>query len=82
MNPYPYLLSLRCGAKTRQNTACQSPAVSGNKRCRMHGGKGSGAPRGNQNALKHGYTTARMKQFKKTVKEVIKANLAIKEPLV
>jgi hypothetical protein len=31
------------------------PAVHGNKRCRMHGGApGSGAPRGYQNALKHG----------------------------
>jgi hypothetical protein len=31
------------------------PAVHGNKRCWMHGGApGSGAPRGIQNALKHG----------------------------
>jgi uncharacterized protein YjcR len=35
-----------------------SPAVSGKARCRMHGGAaGSGAPRGNQNALKHGRYT-------------------------
>jgi uncharacterized protein YjcR len=35
-----------------------SPAVHGKKRCRMHGGApGSGAPRGNQNALKHGLYT-------------------------
>jgi len=35
-----------------------SPAVSGKKRCRMHGGApGSGAPRGNKNALKHGRHT-------------------------
>jgi glucans biosynthesis protein len=35
-----------------------SPAVSGKARCRMHGGApGSGAPRGNQNALKHGQYT-------------------------
>jgi hypothetical protein len=32
--------------------------VSGKKRCRMHGGApGSGAPRGNQNALKDGLHT-------------------------
>jgi hypothetical protein len=39
-----------------------SPAVSGKKRCRMHGGAaGSGAPRGNQNALKSGlYTRQRI----------------------
>ncbi len=29
--------------------------MKGNARCRMHGGKGSGAPRGNSNALKHGW---------------------------
>jgi len=38
--------------------------VSGKKRCRMHGGAtGSGAPEGNQNALKHGtYTKAAHQQ--------------------
>jgi uncharacterized protein YjcR len=35
-----------------------SPAVYGKRRCRMHGGAfGSGAPRGNKNALKHGHYT-------------------------
>ena len=47
--------SPRCGAKTRKGTPCEAPAVSGKSRCRMHGGAaGSGAPRGNQNAFKHG----------------------------
>jgi uncharacterized protein YjcR len=54
----PMLSSLRCGAKTRSGNPCRSPAVSGKKRCRMHGGApGSGAPRGNKNALKHGLYT-------------------------
>jgi hypothetical protein len=54
-NTAPMLSSLRCGAKTRSGKPCRSPAVSGKKRCRMHGGApGSGAPRGNTNALKHG----------------------------
>lgn len=44
----------RCGARTRAGTFCQSPAISGKSRCRMHGGKGSGAPKGNRNALRHG----------------------------
>ena len=45
----------RCGAKTRQGTSCRAPAANGKGRCRMHGGaKGSGAPKGNQNAFKHG----------------------------
>jgi hypothetical protein len=54
----PMLASRRCGAKTRCGGACRSPAVHGKKRCRMHGGaQGSGAPRANQNARKHGLFT-------------------------
>ena len=52
------LASPRCGAKTRSGGACRSPAVHGKTRCRMHGGApGSGAPRANQNARKHGLFT-------------------------
>jgi len=32
----------KCLAKTRKNTPCQSPAMK-NGRCRMHGGKSTGA---------------------------------------
>ena len=54
----PMLASPRCGAKTRNSGACRSPAVRGRKRCRMHGGaQGSGAPRANRNAHKHGLFT-------------------------
>jgi len=58
------LSSQRCGAKTRSGKPCRSPAVSGKRRCRMHGGApGSGAPRGNKNALKHGrYTRKAMEE--------------------
>ena len=57
-NAGPMLASPRCGAKTRTSGACRSPAVHGRKRCRMHGGApGSGAPRANQNARKHGLFT-------------------------
>jgi hypothetical protein len=57
-NTGPMLSSPRCGARTRSGKPCMSPAVHGNERCRMHGGApGSGAPRGNQNALKHGLYT-------------------------
>jgi uncharacterized protein YjcR len=63
-NTAPMLASRRCGAKTRSGKSCRSPAVHGNKRCRMHGGApGSGAPIGNQNALKHGlYTRAAIEE--------------------
>lgn len=50
----------RCGARTRSGMPCQSPAVSGKRRCRMHGGKGSGAPKGNRNALRRGLYTKAM----------------------
>jgi hypothetical protein len=49
----------RCGAKTRSGTPCRSPAVSGKRRCRMHGGApGSGGPKGARNGnYKHGRYT-------------------------
>jgi hypothetical protein len=48
----------RCGAKTRSGKPCAASAMRGKKRCWMHGGApGSGAPRGNNNALKHGLYT-------------------------
>ena len=57
-NTGPMLASPRCGARTRSGEPCMSPAVSGKSRCRMHGGApGTGAPQGNQNALKHGRYT-------------------------
>jgi uncharacterized protein YjcR len=57
-NTGPMLASPRCSAKTRSGGACRSPAVHGKKRCRMHGSaQGSGAPKANQNARKHGLFT-------------------------
>jgi hypothetical protein len=57
-NTGPMIDSPRCGARTRAGTPCRAPAVTGKKRCRMHGGaERSGAPSGNRNALKHGAYT-------------------------
>jgi uncharacterized protein YjcR len=63
-NTGPMLSSQRCMARTRSGKPCRSPAVSGKGRCRMHGGaSGSGAPRHNKNALKHGrYTREAIKE--------------------
>src|SRR4029453_5260945 len=48
--PGPVGGSRRCGAKTRSGGVCRSPAVSGKRRCRMHGdAPGSGAPKANRN---------------------------------
>ena len=53
----PMHVSPRCGARTRNGTPCRSPGMA-NGRCRMHGGKSPGAPKGNANAWKHGlYST-------------------------
>lgn len=65
--------SLRCGAKTRKGLPCQSPATFGKMRCRMHGGAlGSGAPKGNKNALKNGYYTAEAKAERKNMRALLK----------
>ncbi len=58
MQPTVLATAPRCGARTRAGHPCRAPAVAGHQRCRMHGGKGSGAPRGNRNAYKHGLNTA------------------------
>ena len=39
----------RCLAKTRRGTPCQKPALKGNARCQLHGGK-RGAPSGTRNS--------------------------------
>ena len=53
----PMHRSPRCGAQTRSGSSCRSPAMR-NGRCRMHGGKSTGAPKGNKNAFRHGNYTA------------------------
>jgi hypothetical protein len=79
-NTGPMRASLRCGAKTRSGRPCRSPAVSGKRRCRMHGGApGSGAPCGNKNALKSGLCTRealeerrRLRDFLRQARSLIK----------
>ena len=72
--------SPRCGAKTRRGTPCQSPTVLGKKRCRMHGGaKGSGAPVGNHNALKHGMYTRESLELQGHVRELLREGKKIIE---
>jgi len=69
----PMLASRRCGAKSRAGKPCRSPAVAGKKRCRMHGGAaGSGAPRGNKNAFKHGLYTHDAIEQRRQVHELLR----------
>jgi uncharacterized protein YjcR len=65
----------RCGAKTRRGTECQSPAMP-NGRCRMHGGKSPGAPKGNRNAWKHGHYSAENVKLRRYVQAL--ARIAVK----
>ena len=72
----PMHLSPRCGATTRGGAPCRAPAVTGKKRCRMHGGAaGSGAPKGNKNALKHGLHTAQAKALARQIRDLTRRAL-------
>ncbi|WP_447754275.1 HGGxSTG domain-containing protein [Sphingopyxis fribergensis] len=63
---------------TRNGKACQSPAVKGKKRCRMHGGaKGSGAQPGNRNAWKHGLRSAAVQTDLRQMRALVKAAQAL-----
>ncbi|WP_084558936.1 MULTISPECIES: HGGxSTG domain-containing protein [unclassified Mesorhizobium] len=71
--------SPRCGARTRSANPCKSPAMP-NGRCRLHGGKSPGAPKGNSNAFKHGRYSAeamagrrRFRQLLAEINETIEA---------
>lgn len=45
----------------------------------MHGGtKGSGAPRGNQNAFKHGYNTREIIEQRKEIRKILAEYRTIK----
>lgn len=72
-NTEPMRASSRCGDRTRNGAPCQTPGVTGKARCRMHGGAaGSGAPKGNRKALKHGQYTAEARAFQAHVREVLR----------
>jgi hypothetical protein len=72
--------SPRCGARTRSGSLCRSPAVHDRRRCRMHGGaEGSGAPRGNQNALKHGLRSAEALALQQQVRELLRGTRELLE---
>ena len=60
---------------------CQSPAMP-NGRCRLHGGKSPGAPKGNTNAFKHGRYSAeaigarrKIAALLRTMRTVVRASL-------
>jgi hypothetical protein len=62
----------KCRARTRSGLPCQAPAMP-NGRCRMHGGKSPGAPKGNQNAFKYGRYTAEAVAHRRKVGVLLRA---------
>jgi glucans biosynthesis protein len=63
----------QCGAKTRSGAPCKNAATIISRRCRMHGGAGSGAPLGNKNALKHGFFTREAIEARRKMAELKRA---------
>ncbi|WP_368860893.1 HGGxSTG domain-containing protein [Desulforhabdus sp. TSK] len=61
----------KCGAKTRSGGNCKNPAMK-NGRCRLHGGKSTGAPKGNKNAFKHGRYSREAIEARQFVRELIR----------
>jgi uncharacterized protein YjcR len=68
----PMLLAKHCQARSkRSGMPCRSPAVRGWAVCRMHGA-GGGAPRGNKNALKHGFYSATAVAERRRLRELLR----------
>jgi len=68
-NPKHKNVEIKCFARTRRGTLCQTPRITGKKRCRMHGGTSDGAPKGNKNAFKHGrYSKVIIENRKRTMR--------------
>lgn len=68
----PMPASPRCGAKMRSGGACRAHVVRGKQRCRMHGGApGSGAPKSNRNARKHGLYTREAIEERKRIQDLL-----------
>lgn len=73
-----------CGARTRSGAPCDRPPEPGRRRCRIHGcAPGTGAPRGNTNARRHGLYTAQSREIRalgrllNRVADLVKAQLAV-----
>ena len=63
----------RCGARTRSGGTCKAPAVRGRARCRMHGGKSTGAPKGSRNGnFKTGEWTKETEAERRWLKNLVK----------
>jgi uncharacterized protein YjcR len=53
------------------------PAIVGARQCRMHGGRSPGAPRGNRNAVTHGFYTKEARASREREKELMRQAKAL-----
>jgi hypothetical protein len=71
---------ITCGATNRRGLPCANSPYPGKRRCWYHGGApGSGAPKGNQNALKHGFFTKEQRVLKHSLRTPSDMDRRIKE---
>lgn len=76
--PFDLATLPRCGARTRSGTPCRRYGTKRNGRCRLHGGRSTGAP-GNSNALTFGLHTREAKAERRALRAFlnrIKSSLA------
>ena len=72
--PLPLRQVPTCGARTRSGKPCQSPAVSGKRRCGMHGGRPARErQRGERNGnYRHGFYTAEAIAERRAIRALIR----------
>ncbi len=80
----PYDEANICEAKTRSGTPCKLPAGwgtdhPGTGRCKLHGGKSTGPPKNNKNAVKHGFFSRIFPDDEET--QDILAEIQLKSPI-
>jgi len=65
----------RCGARNRAGNPCQCAAIRGRARCRFHGGRSTGAPRGpaNRNYV-DGFHTVEAKEERRWLRALLNAH--------
>lgn len=69
----------RCGARTRSGESCKAPAVRGRARCRVHGGKSTGAPRGDRNGnFRSGDWTQEVEAERRWAKQLVRQVTKVK----
>ena len=63
-----------CQARNRKGNPCRCPAMKGKSRCKLHGGKSTGAPRGERNgSWKHGGDTNEAVALRRAAGRLIQA---------